>query len=54
MKCDDCGMEVTPTEYHPYEACQMYVACFDAQAVRKILKEREELASEKTVSEENP
>lgn len=32
--CAECGMPVTPNEYHPYAACLMFRGCRDAAVVR--------------------
>lgn len=37
--CIECGMLVSPTEYHPYAACLMFKACHDADTVRGNLQD---------------
>lgn len=32
--CAECGMWVTPGEYHPYAACLMFKACHNSETVR--------------------
>lgn len=32
--CADCGMAVSPGEYHPFAACLMFKACHDGDQVR--------------------
>jgi len=36
--CAECGMEVSPVEYHPYAACLMFKGCKDGHVVRENLK----------------
>lgn len=37
MKCETCGMQVNPGEYHPHAACLMFMGCKNEQMVRESL-----------------
>ena len=32
--CMECGMLVSPAEYHPYAACLMFKSCHDSATVQ--------------------
>ena len=32
--CQECGMPVDPSEYHPYGACLMFKGCHNSATVR--------------------
>jgi len=40
LPCQECGMECTPNEYHPYAACLMFKGCHNSETVRANLLSR--------------
>jgi hypothetical protein len=36
--CTQCGMACSPSEYHPYAACLMFMACKNGDTVRASLE----------------
>ena len=45
MICQECGMDVTPGEYHPYGACLMFMACQNSTVVTENLRAIQEHGS---------
>ena len=47
MICQECGMSVFETEYHPYAACLMFKACRSSRTVTANLRAVMELGTDK-------